>query len=226
MEESTAQDNRPTVAHNMVLVHLAASRFLPGHINPDFLRFNEIVDPAWQVELPVIIEAGFSQVAYSNGISVSAGEDHFRVAQSGQPLSLEEISVSDVFSRYLAVTPWLAECKAIVTEWQGSLSVSGESAEPTSSPIYDLGKRANFSDIVPEIQVRVSYDFADRNIALFVSETKVDNLITEIQCRALVFRNMESLPAEGQGEFIRSVLGRLDEDINGFVELVTQFYFG
>lgn len=226
MEENTPRDNQLTVAHNMVLVHLAASRFSPPHINPDFLRFNEIVDPDWQLDLPVIIESRFSQVDYTNGLSVTAGEDHFRVAQAGQPLDLEEIAVPDVITRYLKVAPLVVEYKAIITEWRGAITISNEGDGPTFSPLYGLAQRANTGSATPEAQIRLSYELPDKNIALFVSETLSDDAVTEVQLGALAFRNMEDLPPDAQDEFINSVLESLNEDIDGFVELATQFYIG
>ena len=226
MAESTPQDNRPTVAHNMVLVQLAVSQFSPGHINPDFLRFNAIVDPGWQLDLPVIIESGFSQVNYTNGLSVNAGEDYFRVSQFGQPLNLEEIAVPDVFSRYLEVAPWSVNCEFIVVDWRGIFGISNQSDGLGSSPLHDLGRRANFNGIAPDTLVRVTYQFPDKTLAMFVSETIEGNTVTEVQCRAYVRRSMENLPVDEREELVHSVLEGLSEDINGFVELATQFYFG
>ena len=226
MEENTAQDNQLTVAHNMVEVHLAASRFSPSHINPDFLRFNEIVDPDWQLDLPVIIESRYSLVDYTNGLSVAAGEDHFRVAQTGQPLDLEEIAVPGVVARYLEVEPLVVEYKAIITEWRGSIRIGNGGEGQTLSPLYDLAQRANSGGATPDAQIRFTYEFPDKNIALFVSETKLDSAIIEVQLGALAFRNMENLPSDAQDEFINSVLEGLTEDIDGFVELANPVLYG
>ena len=226
MVESTPQDNQPPIDHRMVMVHLAMSRFFPGHINPDFLRFNGIVDPDWQLDLPVIIESRFAQVDYRNGLSVTAGEDNFRVAQAGQPLDLEEIAVPDVMARYLEVAPLVVECKAIITEWRGTIRIGNEGGGRAFSPLYGLAQRANTGGVTPEAQLRLTYDFPDKNIALFISEAMSDDTGTEVQLGGLAFRNMENLPADEQDEFINSTLESLNEDIDGFVELATQFYFG
>ena len=226
MEENTPQDNQLTVAHDMVLVQLAASRFFPAHINPDFLRFNEVVDPGWQMELPVIVESGFSQVDYTNGLSITAGEDYFRVEQSGQPLNMEELLVPEVLSRCLVATPWLVNYEFIVVDWRGTIGVSNQSDGLKSAPLHDLRRRANYSGIEPETQVRVTYRFPDKILTMFFSETMEDNAITEVQCRAYVRRNMDNLPENEQDGFIYSVLEGLSEDINGFVELVAHFYSG
>jgi len=210
----------------MVLIHLAASRFSPPHINPDFLRFNEVVDPAWQLDLPVIIESRFSQVDYTNGLSVTAGEDYFKVAQAGPTLNLEEIAVPNVIARYLGVTPLAVEYKAIITEWRGTLRIENQGEGLTFSPLHGLAQRATSSGATPEAQIRLSYEFPEKNIALFASEAILDNAVIEVQLGGLAFRNMENLPADSQDEFINSVLEGLNQDIYGFVELATQFYFG
>ena len=65
--QSVELQERPT----LYLIELSVYLFNPGTsptlINPDFLRFNEIVEPSWRVVRPVIVEPDYCRIRYDNG---------------------------------------------------------------------------------------------------------------------------------------------------------------
>jgi hypothetical protein len=89
-----------------------------------------------------------------------------------------------------------------------------------------LGRRANFNGIVPDTQIRAIYQFPDKRVTMFASENIEGGSVTEVRYRAFARRNIENLPVDEQDEFVISVLAGLSEDIDGFIELATHFYFG
>ena len=62
MERSTPAPPAPAVVLNELGIRLTAPRIDTAHINPGFLRYNEIVSPDWPIDPPVIIKSGFSLI--------------------------------------------------------------------------------------------------------------------------------------------------------------------
>ena len=227
MERGTPQDSEPLVVHNELTIVLGASYFDPAHINPDFLRHNEIVDAAWQIARPVIIESGFSVVRYDNGLTLTAANDHLRVSQNLQTPESEEIVIPDVVSRYLAMAPWSVEYQYIHTDLSGAIRVAGSGFEAHLSPFHDLSQRVQFGDVTPTIEIRAGYRLSDKSVTMYVSEVKEENAIVSLHFSAHIHRDIDSDSSpEEQSEFIKSTLEKWRQDTRDFDELAGQFYFG
>ena len=228
MERDTTQgtqDTKPIVSHDELAIILGASRFDPAHINPDFLRYNGIVDANWQVDPPVIIESGFSLVEYNNGLSLTATNDHLRVSQTVQTEGIGETLVPDVVNRYLPMAPWPVEYQHIYTDLIGVIPVAGNGFNPQFSPLEDLSQRVRFSDLTPIMQVRAEYRFPDKSITIYASEVRNESEITSLRFSAHIHRGIASdiSPAE-RDEFIKSTLEKWHDDTRDFDELARQFY--
>lgn len=102
----------------------------PSIINPDFLRYNKIVDDSYEVQDSPISTPAFSQVAFKNGIEVASTPDRIIFRQSGS-LDRETVASPEVAKRYLDCVPHVPYC-AIGMNPKGV--VSGQAAE--SYPEY------------------------------------------------------------------------------------------
>ena len=112
-----SQENEATlIVHDELSIILNASSFEPAHINPDFLRYNEIVGSDWRIDYPVVIETGLSSITYENGLTLTATMDSLTFSQTGAPLALSEITAPDIARRYLERSPWQVEYSAIYTK--------------------------------------------------------------------------------------------------------------
>lgn len=221
-----SQDSNPVVAHNELAIVLVSSRFDPAHINPDFLRHNEIVDTTWRVNPPVVIETGFSLVEYDNGLALTATNDYLRVSQTAQRLENGDIVIPDVVSRYLTVAPWPVEYQHIHTDLIGGISVDGNGLETRFSPLHDLSQRVQFGEVSPIIHVRAAYRFPDKSITMYVSEVREENAITGLRFSAHIHRDIDSdVSAEERDEFINATLEKWHDDTRDFDKLARQFYF-
>ena len=225
MERGTPQDSEPLVVHNELTIVLGASYFDPAHINPDFLRHNEIVDASWQIDPPVIIESGFSLVEYTNGLELTATNDYLKVSQTARTPESAEIVGPDVVSRYLAVAPWTVEYQYIDMDLSGAIRVAGSGFEAHLSPFNDLSQRVQFGDITPVIEIRAVYRFPDKSLTMYVFEVREENAITSLRFNALIHRDIASdASPEEQKEFIQSTLEKWRQDTLDFNELAGQFY--
>ena len=149
-----------------VRFHAANTR--PAHINPDFLRVNEIVPSEWVVERPVVLETGHSRVEYSNGFTVTAGDRFVYFYQQGLVDPAVELAAIDVASRYFECSPrYLSVDTLVITP--ACLLVDADDFNTTiASPISGLA--IPFGDITPRLFVRVSYRLEDKDIDVTLSD--------------------------------------------------------
>lgn len=104
-KQSIDERKMPFVSNDQLTIALFASDIVPGLINPDFLRYNEIVDPDWKLEPPVFVESGHSQFSYSNGLSLKATKEFLFVSHLKNDLSFEDALCREVVRKYMQVAP-------------------------------------------------------------------------------------------------------------------------
>ncbi len=226
MERQAPQDSKPLVAYNTVAIVLGATSFDPAHINPDFLRYNEIVGAAWQIDQPVIIESGFSRVRYHNGLMFTATDDFLTVSQNLRDIDVDETVVPDVVRRYLAMSPWLAEYQHVSFDITGTISAPGSGFEPHLSPFNDLALQIRFEENVPTVQVRCMYRMTDWSVILYVYENMEENVIKSLRFSAHIHRDIDDHASpDERDEFISAALEKWDANIRDFDDLACQFYF-
>ena len=229
--ESEAQEARPggnpVVAHNELAIVLGASNFDTGHINPDFLRYNEIVDSSWQLERPVVIDSDFSLVAYDNGLSLVATEYSLRISQSGPSLLVDDIVSPEVAGRYLAMAPWPVEYEFVGIDLRCSIQTDSASDGTQTSLLRQSALQVPFRDVIADFQVRVSYSFPDRSIVIYVAEERDEqsDTITELLFNAHIHRDIDSdMSTADRDEFISSILAGWKGDFDDLDELACQIY--
>lgn len=226
MESNAPQANQPEVVHHALTITLSAPGIDPAHINPDFLRYNGIVDSGWQIDYPVIIESGYSLIEYTNGLEISAEENDIQVSHTGTALVAEEIATADVMRRYLEMAPWSVEYSSISTDWRGAIHFGDSVIGLQISPLHDLAQKVKVGDMVPMMEARAIYKKSpDKSITVYLSESVEENIITGIQFNIQIHRDIGEIPSEEREKFIRSTLDNWKEDIKDFEELASRFYF-
>ena len=145
-------------------VRLLTSETNPSHINPDYLRVNEIIPAEWPVVRPVALEAGFSRVVYENGLSVSATDANVFFNQRHLENPDLELVVPYVASRYLEFPPEYLRFNSIGI---GLAFVAFGPAEMEStSPLSAL--TAPYGDTVPRVSLRSVYRLRNMSVNVTV----------------------------------------------------------
>lgn len=225
MASNAPQDSNPVIKHNKLAITLLAAGLDTAHINPDFLRYNGIVESGWQAVRPVIIESNLSIVEYTNGLEFTAEENYITISHSGQPLAIEEIITADVASRYLEAAPYFVEYNSIITDWRGEILFGDDGLALQNSPLRELAQSVEFAGIVPTMQARAVYvKSSDESIRVYLSEFVEGDVITKIQFDVHIYRDLDDVPSEEREAFIRSVLENWKEDIADCEKLACRFY--
>ena len=153
---------------NTIGVRLGTSNTHPGHVNPDFLRENEIVPIDWEVERPVTLESGFSRVNYRNGVSVAAGDRYVLFNQQSLFNPATELVVVDLASRYLECSPAYLSIESVMVTpsciWVESDVIGPVSVSPVS------GLAIPFGGVRPRLFLRSSYQLEGKLLEVTLSE--------------------------------------------------------
>ena len=147
----------------------------PAHINPDFLRFNDIVPPDWVVVRPVLAEPALSRVNYSNGVSIFGSDEEVSFHQVNLLNDDVELLVPELASRYLE-TPrpgLIVDSVSIEPTCVLTYPPSGEPPlQPKVSHRFDTA--VLIDQIEPQMLISSMYRFHDKNVAITISEESTD----------------------------------------------------
>ena len=238
MERSARADReqeRPTFYLIQLNVYLINPSTSPSLINPDFLRYNEIVDPSWQLERPVLVEPESSQIRYTNGLSLSAYDSHVVITQNAvtdpqrstiTPLTSNNVLCIGIAERYLNLVPADQPYETVSIDPIGWIEVPEQTVAMLSSPLQEVAKGIQYEGKVPEVQARAIYEFEDKRIVLYASEIPSQGPDNTLRLRFTgeILRNLEAAAPENQVSSIATVLDNWEQDINDFEDLANKFY--
>ena len=215
-----------TVVHTRIGVLLRPANVEPSSINPDFLRYNQITDEDWMVEPPVTLEPGLSRIRYDNGVVVTATRDQVTFTQTKRPLKLEEIVCPSIALRFLSLMPRRAEYRIVSFDLTARIQLPKPTSDESPSLLAGIGQRFPFDDAFPRVQARLSYDFDERSITLYVGERERqdEGTSSELHFSAHTHRDVPSTVREEQLQYVRSILEAWEQDLADFDRLVTGFY--
>ncbi len=229
MDQKThGNDTRSGIELIEFSVVLVANSNNPSILNPDFLRYNEIVDANLQVQGTPITTPAFSHVTFADGLSVKADPNRVIFEQSGDPLVKKEILCPDIANRYLQKVPHVPY-SAVGINPKGYKVSPTAVPEKVSTALLDKGKWMSFKDVHPEIHLKTIYKYEKRMIVLEVIEAKKrikENVeIPGILFQANIHRDIPSTNQQNRFKMLSNILSSWEEDLSDFNTLVAKFTF-
>ena len=138
----------------------------PAHVNPDFLRFNEVIPAEWPVSRPVTLEAGFSRVGYENGLSVTATDNSVSFNQRHLEDPDVELAVPYVAGRYLDHPPEYLRFNSVGI---GLAFIIGGPRSAELSPLLSA-LAVPYRDTVPNVFLRSMYRLRNMRVNITIGE--------------------------------------------------------
>ena len=144
----SSQPERPEVHLLEITIYLFNPSTDPSLINPDFLRYNEIVETSWPLIRPVMMDASSSRIRYANGLSLFADADQISISQRVAtdpegttiiPLIPNDLMCFKVAKQYLqSVSPALPY-ESISIDPTSLIEIPAWDSNNYSSPLQNLG---------------------------------------------------------------------------------------
>lgn len=207
-------------------VVLLATSNNPSILNPDFLRYNDIVDASWQVQEPRISTPAFSQVIFKDGLTVTADPDRIIFAQTGDRLAAADIVCPEMAKRYAEKIPHVPS-RAVGINPKGYRRSEGEAADRVADALIDTGEWMAFQDVIPEIQLKAVYRYAKRTIFLDIveaSKRETDGRqIPGMLFQANIHRDITETSPRERIVSLLSIIDSWKEDLSDFHALVKRF---
>ena len=203
-------------------VVLVANSNNPSIINPDFLRYNKIVDADYEIKDSPISTPAFSQVMFKNGITIVSDPARVMLTQAGT-LNREHVLLPEIASRYLECVPHVPY-HAIGINPKGF--VSGQAPNPILNMVRDNGSWMSFMDVIPEGQLKAIYRYTERTIFLDIAVADVaeNNKTTSgILFQANIHRELTETDAESRIKHLSSLLDSWESDLDDFYNLTSKF---
>lgn len=88
-----------------ISIVVVAQNHNPTILNPDFLKFNEIVPKDWELAAPPICVEPMAQVTFKNGVSIIAQFDKVIFAQAIHDKNAEELLIPNIARKYIETLP-------------------------------------------------------------------------------------------------------------------------
>lgn len=210
-------------------VVLVANSNNPSIINPDFLRYNKIVDETRVVHGDPIAIPGFSQVTFEGGVSVSSDAGRVSFDQNTNSLANDGVICQKMAKRYLETVPHVPY-SAIGINPKG-YRISPEVSEiKVSTLLVGNGAGISFKDVTPELLLKTVYRYEKRMIVLEIVEHKMQekgNVETSgILFQANIHRDISVDSQQKRIEMASRILESWENDASDFYTLVSRFDFG
>ena len=227
--ERDARSARTEREVNLSLVELSvvlvAGQNDPSIINPDFLRYNGIVDNQTGIANPAISTPVFSQVAFENGLTVTADPTRVIFAH-GNPLSEDNCLSPDAAMRYIEIVPH-APYSAIGINPKGFIPASEWKSVRVADILVDKGRWTSFKDVLPDIHLKAIYNFEKRHINLDVGGANMtDGNGSEapgLLFQANIHRNVTEAEEARRFKTLLSIISAWRDDLSDFRNLVAKF---
>ncbi len=202
----------------------------PSILNPDFLKYNQIVPMEWNLGKPPFSTSSVSQVFFDNGFSIIVQGDKITFLQSFEPDDFS-VEVIEITSKYVEAVPYL-NYRAIGINFNGYVVL--ETVENASDFILNKiiapGTWRSFQGVSPNnAEIQFTYPLSDAVLALTIQagslEDKCNNKVAPILLFSANFHR-ELNTDETQKLEVKRITQSWEKDFSVFSSLVESIALG
>ena len=236
--QSVELHERPTLYLTELSVYLFNPETSPTLINPDFLRFNEIVESSWRVVRPVMVEPDYCRIRYDNGLSITTYDDHIVITQQAvaveqqdsivtvKALTAEDVLCIGMATRYLHSVNPDSPYGTLSIDPKGLMEVPEVNLPFLSSPLREFAMQVPFGEETPVVEARARYTLQDKRVVMYISEAPPQDSGNplRLQFSGEFIRSLDGETGQEQVPGITNLLDSWEQDIRDFDDLAHQFY--
>ncbi len=202
----------------------------PSILNPDFLKFNNIVPKDWQLAQSPICTEMISQVVFNNGLTVVSQQDKIIFTEPFLADDTGSVETPGVAGEYLRMVPHVTY-EAVGVNPKGHVTFeSGEEAlRCIRETFLAAGPWLEFGNGVRQTGVKFSYELQGRSLNLAVETTMFQAEDSETPVVVFAGNFHHKLAAGTTGDRLNSALdevGKWEEDVRVFRDLVEEQILG
>ncbi|WP_445214872.1 hypothetical protein [Brasilonema sp. UFV-L1] len=139
-------------------------------MNPDFLKYNQIVPRDWELAMPPICTPPISQVVFKNGVNIVAQSDRVSFWEALDPEHLV-FQVPDISSKYIEIVPSV-DYRAVGININAHIVAEKkeDNQDTVLTKVIAAGKWKNFQGKSPNAVVQFMYQLDNTNLTIAIQE--------------------------------------------------------
>ncbi len=213
-----------------IAIVVVASNHNPTILNPDFLKYNSIVQADWDLSRSPICIEPMAEVAFNSGVKITAQIDKVIFHENVKDGNITNLNIPDIAVKYTTTLPHV-EYKAIGINFRGHI-ILGENLSPQEYMINSLIVKGPWSDYgISPVQSKITFSFSlEDSMSNLTMEQKSIKIANDVQIPVLFFGSNFHHELEGQnreerlGSLIK-IINNWEIDCDKFHELVNSVFF-
>lgn len=201
----------------------------PSILNPDFLKYNQIVPSDWELAMPPICTPPVSQVVFKNGVNIVAQSDR---VSFWEVLDTEHIvfTVPEISCKYIDTVSYV-DYRAVGININAHI-VAEKKEDDRSTVLAKLiasGKWKNFQGKSPNAVVQFTYQLENANLTISIQEAVIQNmqnneLVPIINFSANFHRDLINTTYPEKISYIKNIIQSWKSDFDTFISFIEEAF--
>lgn len=176
-------------------ISLAVKKFQPSALNPDFLKYSNIIPNDWELARPPVYEKQLVQIVFKNGVGIMARPRRIVFAENIETKPLSDASIAEVARRCIDTLPNL--------EYQSvEITPRAYASQPATgkfiSSLLVAGEWQSFgTDTMQQAALQLNYPYENGQFNLSINDGALKTPDSEDTSPVVVFSGSFSFPLQG-----------------------------
>ncbi|MEH2058497.1 MAG: hypothetical protein V7K97_20560 [Nostoc sp.] len=201
----------------------------PSILNPDFLKYNQIVPPDWELAMPPICTPALSQVVFKNGVNVVAQSDRvtFWEALDNDNLVFQ---IPEISCKYIDIVP-ASDYRAVGININAHLLIANkeDNQDTVLTKLISQGKWKNFQGKSPNAVVQFTYQLDSANLMIAIQEAIIqqnhnNELVNVLNFSANFHRELINGSYPEKISYVKNVIQYCKSDFEIFISFVEEAF--
>ncbi|MHC5768919.1 MAG: hypothetical protein ACYTXI_25510 [Nostoc sp.] len=201
----------------------------PSILNPDFLKYNQIVPPDWELAMPPICTPALSQVVFKNGVNIVAQFDRvtFWEALDNDNLVFQ---IPEISCKYIDIVP-AVDYRAVGININAHLLIANkeDNQDTVLTKLISQGKWKNFQGKSPNAVVQFTYQLDSANLMIAIQEAIIqqnpnNELVNVLNFSANFHRELINGTYPEKISSVKNVIQYCKSDFEIFISFVEEAF--
>ncbi|MEH1892183.1 MAG: hypothetical protein V7K92_22935 [Nostoc sp.] len=201
----------------------------PSILNPDFLKYNQIVPPDWELAMPPICTPPVSQVVFKNGVNIVAQSDRltFWEVLDADNLVFE---IPEIVCKYIDIVPYV-DYRAVGININAHIikEEKEDNQDTVLAKLIASGKWKQFQGKSPNTVVQFTYPLDNGSFTISIQEvviSKIQNneLVPVINFSANFHRDLIKTNYLERVSYLKNIIQSWKTDFDIFIFFVEEAF--
>ncbi|WP_190671989.1 hypothetical protein [Nostoc sp. FACHB-190] len=201
----------------------------PSILNPDFLKYRQIVPSNWELAMPPISTPALSQVLFKNGVNLVAQSDRITFWEALDSNDLV-FQIPDISCKYIDIVP-AVDYRAVGININAQVLIADkeDNQDTVLSTLISPGKWKHFQGKSPNAVVQFTYQLDDANLMIAIQEAIIqknstNELVNIINFSANFHRELSNGTYQEKVLRVKNIIQSCKSDFDIFISFVEEAF--